>query len=101
MHTSLASGGRSLSGGQRRRLLLARALVSPAQVLLLDEPTEHLDAEEGAALLRALLDRSGNLVDPGRTVVVVTHQLPSGSAVDRVLEVEPTVMRRAVGVIES
>lgn len=87
VHTSLASGGRSLSGGQRRRLLLARALVSSGQVLLLDEPTEHLDAEEGAALLRALLDRSADLVDPGRTVVVVTHQLPSGSGVDRVLEV--------------
>ncbi|MET4612727.1 ATP-binding cassette subfamily C protein CydC [Rhodococcus sp. PvR044] len=87
VHTSLASGGRSVSGGQRRRLLLARAIASPARVLLLDEPTEHLDAEAGAALLRGLLDRDGTLVAPGRTVVLVTHQLPTGTATDQVLAV--------------
>ncbi|TQF74255.1 thiol reductant ABC exporter subunit CydC [Rhodococcus spelaei] len=87
VHTTLAAGGRSVSGGQRRRLLLARALVSPASVLLLDEPTEHLDAEDGDAILRALLDRGGTLVGPGRSVVVVTHQLPSESGADRVFEV--------------
>lgn len=87
VHTTLDAGGRSVSGGQRRRLLLARALVSPARVLLLDEPTEHLDAAAGAAVLHALLDRAGTLVDPGRTVVVVTHHLPVGSAADRVVVV--------------
>jgi ATP-binding cassette subfamily C protein CydC len=87
VHTSLASGGRSVSGGQRRRLLLARAVASPARVLLLDEPTEHLDAEAGAALLRGLLDRGAGLVDPGRTVVVVTHQLPADTGADLVIAV--------------
>ncbi|MGW6378813.1 thiol reductant ABC exporter subunit CydC [Rhodococcus sp. NPDC055112] len=87
VHTSLVSGGRSVSGGQRRRLLLARAIASPARVLLLDEPTEHLDAEAGAALLRGLLDRGAGLVDPGRTVVVVTHQLPADTGADLVIAV--------------
>lgn len=78
VHTELIGGAAAVSGGQRRRILLARALVSPAEVLLLDEPTEHLDAEHGAELLRALLDPNSGLVAPDRTVVVVTHQLPKG-----------------------
>ncbi|WP_137723317.1 thiol reductant ABC exporter subunit CydC [Prescottella subtropica] len=87
VHTPLAGGARAISGGQRRRLLLARALVSPARVLLLDEPTEHLDASDGDAILRALLDRRSTLIDFGRTVVLVTHQLPEGTSADRVVAV--------------
>jgi len=87
VHTSLGGGARAVSGGQRRRLLLARALVSPARVLLLDEPTEHLDATDGAAMLRALLDRGSAFVDADRTVVLVTHQLPSATGADRVVTV--------------
>ncbi|MCL2533589.1 MAG: thiol reductant ABC exporter subunit CydC [Nocardiaceae bacterium] len=87
VHTSLGGGARAVSGGQRRRLLLARALVSPARVLLLDEPTEHLDATDGAAMLRALLDRGSAFVDADRTVVLVTHQLPSATCADRVVTV--------------
>lgn len=97
VHTTLAGGGRSVSGGQRRRLLLARALVSPARVLLLDEPTEHLDAQAGASVLRGLLDRAGGLVDPDRTVVVVTHHLPTGSAADRVVVVRPAEQSAGAG----
>ncbi|WP_430331004.1 thiol reductant ABC exporter subunit CydC [Rhodococcus sp. ACT016] len=87
VHTSLGGGARALSGGQRRRLLLARALVSPARVLLLDEPTEHMDAVDGAAMLRALLDRDSTLVDTDRTVVLVTHQLPPDTGADRIVTV--------------
>ncbi len=96
VHTTLDAGGRSVSGGQRRRILLARALVSPARVLLLDEPTEHLDARAGAAVLRALLDRSGGLVDVHRTVVVVTHHLPAGTAADRVVVLDGGVSRGTI-----
>ncbi|WP_072687086.1 thiol reductant ABC exporter subunit CydC [Rhodococcus marinonascens] len=88
LQTTLAGGARAVSGGQRRRLLLARALLSPARVLLLDEPTEHLDAVEGADLLRRLLARDGGLVSPHRTVVVVTHQLPEDTSADLVIRVE-------------
>ena len=84
VHTQLTGGSRAVSGGQRRRILLARALVSPARVLLLDEPTEHLDAAEGADLLRRLLDRRSGLVAPDRTVVVVTHHLPADCRADLV-----------------
>ncbi|MDV7240863.1 MULTISPECIES: thiol reductant ABC exporter subunit CydC [Rhodococcus] len=86
--TTLAGGARAVSGGQRRRLLLARALLSPADVLLLDEPTEHLDAESGAQLLRDLLARDAKLVSGERTVVVVTHQLPEDTSADVVIHVE-------------
>ncbi|MET7767970.1 thiol reductant ABC exporter subunit CydC [Nocardia sp. NPDC005366] len=88
IHTDLVGGAAAVSGGQRRRILLARALISPARVLLLDEPTEHLEAEPGARLLRDLLDASSGLVDPDRTVVVVTHQLPADHRADVVVRVD-------------
>ncbi|AYF73337.1 ATP-binding cassette domain-containing protein [Nocardia yunnanensis] len=87
--TELVGGAAAVSGGQRRRLLLARALLSPARVLLLDEPTEHLEAEAGAELLRRLLDDADGLVERDRTVVVVTHQLPPDAKADTIVRVEP------------
>lgn len=86
LDTVLHGGADAVSGGQRRRLLLARALLSPARVLLLDEPTEHLDAADGRALLRALLDPASGLLAADRTVVVVTHQLPADRAAEIVLQ---------------
>lgn len=74
--TVLAGGANALSAGQRRRLLLARAMISPARIVLLDEPTEHLDAADAEPLLRALLDPTSGLIDGQRSVVVATHQLP-------------------------
>lgn len=78
--TLLTGGATSVSAGQRRRLLLARALVSDFPIVLLDEPTEHLDAEDSARILRSLLaDPAGTddrLFGADRTVVVATHHLP-------------------------
>ncbi|WP_405183499.1 thiol reductant ABC exporter subunit CydC [Nocardia sp. NBC_01377] len=88
IHTDLVGGAAAVSGGQRRRLLLARALLSPARTLLLDEPTEHLEAQAGADLLRDLLDISSGLIEPDRTVVVVTHQLPPDHHADLVLHID-------------
>ncbi|MEV0076010.1 ATP-binding cassette domain-containing protein [Nocardia neocaledoniensis] len=88
VHTALTGGAAAVSGGQRRRILLARALVAPARTLLLDEPTEHLAAAEGETLLRALLDENSGLVDPDRTVVVVTHQLPADHRADTIVTVD-------------
>ncbi|MCT2326108.1 thiol reductant ABC exporter subunit CydC [Micrococcus luteus] len=68
LDTRVGPGGQRLSGGQRQRLAVARALVARADVVLLDEPTAHVDADEARALItdlrRALTDR---------IVVIVTH----------------------------
>lgn len=80
--TVLSAGAHTVSGGQRRRLLLARALLSPARILLLDEPAEHLDDADSADLQSRLLDRDSGLVAPDRTVVLVTHRLPDGVVPD-------------------
>ncbi|MDF0528424.1 thiol reductant ABC exporter subunit CydC [Tsukamurella sp. 8F] len=74
--TLLPDGSASLSGGQRRRLLLARALLSPAPVVLLDEPTEHLDRADADALLADIADPAGMFT--GRTVVIAGHSAPPG-----------------------
>ena len=75
LSTVLTGGAAAVSAGQRRRLLLARALVSTFPIVLLDEPTEHLDAADGARILAELLARDG-LFPATRTVVVATHHLP-------------------------
>ena len=67
--TPLGDDGFGLSAGQRARVALARATLSVAPVLLLDEPTAHLDAG-AASLVHGLLARLGER----RTVVVVTHR---------------------------
>ncbi|MCW2511757.1 MAG: fused ATPase/permease component of ABC-type transporter involved in cytochrome bd biosis [Mycobacterium sp.] len=75
--TMLTGGAAAVSAGQRRRLLLARAVLCDLPIVLLDEPTEHLDAADADRLLRDVLARDG-LFAPTRTVVVATHHLPSG-----------------------
>lgn len=95
VHTDLPGGAAAVSGGQRRRILLARALVSPARALLLDEPTEHLDAVAGAQLLRDLLDIDSGLVAADRDVVVVTHQPPTGHRAGLVITVDESGQVRA------
>jgi iron complex transport system ATP-binding protein len=70
-----------LSGGERQRVLLARALAVDAPVLLLDEPTTHLDAPHQRALLRGLAARARS----GVAVAAVLHDLTLALAADRVL----------------
>ena len=72
LQTALGSGGQGVSGGERARLSIARALLSGRPVLLLDEPVAHLDHPTAVAVLRDLLRSRG-----GRTVVVVSHR-PEG-----------------------
>ncbi len=76
LSTLLAGGAAAVSAGQRRRLLLARALLTDFPVVLLDEPTEHLDAADSHRLLTDLLT-PGALFGTGRAVVVATHHLPA------------------------
>ncbi|HET6479348.1 MAG TPA: thiol reductant ABC exporter subunit CydC [Actinoplanes sp.] len=79
--TLVGEHGRALSGGQRRRLVLARALLADFRVLILDEPTEHLDDETATALLDDLLAAAA-----GRSVLVITHRADIASRVDEVIE---------------
>jgi len=75
LSTLLVGGAVAVSAGQRRRLLLARALLSTTPTVLLDEPTEHLDATDGRRVLTELLT-PGALFPAERTVVVATHHMP-------------------------
>jgi ABC-type lipoprotein export system ATPase subunit len=68
-----------LSGGEQQRFALARALVNDPELILADEPTGSLDAENGAAVLGLLRDL------PGRAVVIVTHEPDAAAIADRVL----------------
>src|SRR6516162_1832796 len=83
MDTRLGRGGVGLSLGQRQRLGLARALGSAADVLLLDEPTAHLDGHTEQRVLQAIVERAR----AGATVVVVGHREPVVAIGDRVVEV--------------
>ncbi|HET9148308.1 MAG TPA: ATP-binding cassette domain-containing protein, partial [Acetobacteraceae bacterium] len=75
----VGEAGSQFSGGQGRRLALARALLSPAPILILDEPTSGLDADTERAFMATL-----NEVAAGRSVLLITHRLTGVEKLDRV-----------------
>lgn len=82
LETELGSGATTISGGERRRILLARAMAAKAPLLALDEPGEHLDAETADALLRDLLNSGSK--EQKRGVILVTHRLTPLDQADKV-----------------
>lgn len=80
LDTLVGEHGERISGGQRQRLALARALLADFPVLVLDEPAEHLDLATADALTTDLLAAT-----EGRTTVLITHRLAGLEAVDEVL----------------
>jgi len=79
LDTWVGEGGTRFSGGQGRRLALARTLLSPAQVLILDEPCAGLDAATERAFLATL-----NEVADGRSIVLIAHRLIGVERLDRI-----------------
>ncbi|MGN6302758.1 MAG: thiol reductant ABC exporter subunit CydD [Angustibacter sp.] len=83
--TRVGSGGVGLSAGQRQRLALARVLASPAQLVVLDEPSAHLDADTERYVQAAV----GRLRAEGRTVLVVAHRPALVAGADQVVDLSP------------
>lgn len=81
LDTRLGEGGRPTSAGERQRIALARVLLRPASLYVLDEPTVHLDVEGEDAVLRALARALG-----GASALIVTHRPQALCLADRVVE---------------
>ena len=79
LNTWLGEGGSTLSGGQGRRLALARTLLSDAPILILDEPCAGLDAATEAAFLATLFEAA-----TGRTILLIAHRLTGAEKLDRI-----------------
>ena len=80
LDTRLGEGGLGLSGGQSRRLALARLLLRPVPLWLLDEPTEALDATVAHDVLQRLAQQAG-----GRTLLIATHLRREAALADRLV----------------
>ncbi len=78
--TRCGEAGARFSGGQARRLALARALLSPAPVLILDEPAAGLDAETERGFLATL-----DAATAGRSVILIVHRLTGVERPSRIL----------------
>jgi ATP-binding cassette subfamily C protein CydC len=75
----LGEGGAGVSGGQGRRLALARALLSAAPILILDEPCAGLDADTEREFMSLL-----NTLEANKTVILIVHRLTGVEKLDRI-----------------
>ncbi|MCE7063213.1 peptidase domain-containing ABC transporter [Dyadobacter sp. CY343] len=82
-HTMIGSAGNGISQGQRQRILIARAVYKNPQLLLFDEATNSLDANNEAIIVREL-----NKFFKGRTVIVVAHRLSTVKHADQIVVME-------------
>ncbi len=80
LDTRVGEAGRELSGGQKQRIVLARALLSDAPVLVLDEPTAHLDTDTATELMRDIMAAA-----TGQTLLLITHRPEGVDLADRVV----------------
>ncbi|WP_336366520.1 thiol reductant ABC exporter subunit CydD [Marinobacter sp. C2H3] len=84
IHSAVTDDGRGLSGGQARRLSLARLFLADYDLILLDEPTAGLDADSEIIVIDAL----HKLCDAGKTLVFATHQQALLTLADRILSID-------------
>ncbi|ABY93635.1 ABC transporter ATP-binding protein [Thermoanaerobacter sp. X514] len=75
---------RNLSGGERQRVAIARAIINDPEVILADEPTGSLDAENG----EKIVDILESLVDKGKTLLIVTHNEAIAKRCDRIFRIK-------------
>ncbi len=92
LDTLVGEEGARLSGGQRQRLVLARALLADAPVLVLDEPTAHLDAATADALMDDVLEAADD-----RAVLLITHRSEGVDRMDEVVTLDAGRVVEAVG----
>lgn len=92
LDTTIGDDGFGLSAGQRSRLVLARALLSTAPVVLLDEPTAHVDADSTAILGAVITELARN-----RTVIAVSHQPELVARADQHVDLGVTMARTSAG----
>ncbi len=81
MQREAGDNGSLLSGGQRQKVSLARALVKDAPFLILDEPTAALDTESEAQVLQTM----EALKQAGKGLLVITHRASTAQAADRII----------------
>jgi len=84
LETAVGEGGREVSGGEGRRIALARTLLKNAPILILDEPTEGMDALTEQQVVAKLAQRTA-----GKTVLVITHRPACLALADRVVTLAP------------
>jgi ABC-type multidrug transport system fused ATPase/permease subunit len=85
LDTPVGDDGVALSGGERRRLAVARALLAPGRVLVLDEPTSGLNTELADAVLEGALAVAAR---DGRSVLVITHRDDEAARCERIVVLE-------------
>jgi len=83
LDTDLAEGGGNLSSGERRKLALAGTLLRQTPILILDEPTTHIDGASRDDIVRNL-----SRITAGRTTLLITHDPAMLRCVDRVVYLE-------------
>jgi ATP-binding cassette subfamily C protein CydCD len=96
LHTAIGEGGRGLSAGQAQRIALARAFLSDAPFVILDEPTAHLDAESERAVSAAV----ARLVER-RTALLIVHRPELARYADRVIELRHGRSAEIAGLLEA
>jgi ATP-binding cassette subfamily C protein CydC len=92
LNTWLGEAGSTLSGGQGRRLALARTLLSDAPILILDEPCAGLDAATESAFLTTLFEAAS-----GRTILLIAHRLTGAEKLDRIWRLTAGTLMAAAG----
>ena len=82
--SEIAQGGNNVSGGQKQRLSIARAIVSKPKLILADEPTGAVDTKTGEEIIKIFEDLNKN----GQTIILITHDLNIASRAKRTLNIK-------------